>query len=89
MKRKGPRLSVDAISVLIKAGASDEAIMDHYRELHFDIRVVALTIRRCKIKLKMMKPREAVVSSQEWKAAWINERPTKAGGLTLSEKKCR
>lgn len=60
MKRKGPRLSVDAVSVLIKAGASDEAIMDHYRELHFDIRVVALTIRRCKIKLKIMKPREAV-----------------------------
>lgn len=58
-KRKGQRLSVEAVSELIKAGASDQAIIEHYRQLHFDIKIVGLTIRRCKIKLKLMKPREA------------------------------
>jgi uncharacterized protein (DUF433 family) len=59
MKRKGLRLKVEDVSDLIRSGASDEAITDHYRALHFDIKVVALTIRRAKIKLKIMKPRPA------------------------------
>lgn len=58
MKRPGTRLSIETVMTLIKAGAPDEQIIDHYRELHFDIRQVSQMIKRCKMKISIAASRE-------------------------------
>lgn len=51
MKRPGPRLNIQSVMEFIKMNTPDDQIIDHYRSLHFDVRMVTQMIKRCKMKL--------------------------------------